>query len=653
MWISYFGFLLIIFLRISNSEGICEIPDKYVKTLFSVENGKETTTQILKSQLIQTIENLWGSCHMIVSENQNTEAVEDIVVLYKNLTKDCFFCYDFIFRSPNVIQYRRSQCQRPEYGSNESTICSSLVAAELETGFVRSREDYSDFNCKSIIEGVYAFDYRIVGSTGLCSSPFSIIKACQRQGSPLRDNSILEQTFGYCPNFQDKSILEDPNIVFGKANIWRCYGRWTDKSGNIWAAIAYDTNQLRFKYRCLTTRIDQQNPQDTFYWGMSTNSDCKVLHNYNNAPIRLELRPAFDPDSQISELQPGCKLPTNFSGHWFYPSEYQTSVDINATHIYMKRKQANYLYDHIYFVCRQQQESRYLMTVVTLGKCETDFMCMDFMPRHHNIIRFRMGRPFPLLPRERQSLGASYMQRLYREACHWSSFTLNYIEWTYEYFIQDPPTPINCPIQGKFKFIQRGQEQEKYTTKIPGGMTPRPWVQVLCYNYWESNIEACLNDPKTLQLDVQKCWRLDFAGQPLSEYNVVDNYMTCVGYWMEDTKSFLVTYDKQDPVTNNFRCWIYKRLGFRTYLMSRGRGNRCSKMQTAESSLPQEGASLLLELTEDEYQFDVCPMSWDDGRNPYANPAILDVYADGSALYPFLGLLIMLTSVHIFYIIFV
>ncbi|VDQ11250.1 unnamed protein product [Trichobilharzia regenti] len=87
--------------------------------------------------------------------------------------------------------------------------------------------------------------------------------------------------------------------------------------------------------------------------------------------------------------------------------------------------------------------------------------------------------------------------------------------------------------------------------------------------------------------------------------------------------------------------------------MSRGRGNRCSKMQTAESSLPQEGASLLLELTEDEYQFDVCPMSWDDGRNPYANPAILDVYADGSALYPFLGLLIMLTSVHIFYIIFV
>lgn len=73
-------------------------------------------------------------------------------------------------------------------------------------------------------------------------------------------------------------------------------------------------------------------------------------------------------------------------------------------------------------------------------------------------------------------------------------------------------------------------------------------------------------------------------------------------------------------------------MGFRNYLMSRGRGNRCSKIQTAESSLPQEGASLLLELVEDEYQFDVCPMSWDDGRNPYANPAVLDVYAGSNSL---------------------
>ena len=57
-------------------------------------------------------------------------------------------------------------------------------------------------------------------------------------------------------------------------------------------------------------------------------------------------------------------------------------------------------------------------------------------------------------------------------------------------------------------------------------------------------------------------------------------------------------------------------------------------MQTAESSLPEEGASLRLELMEDEYEFDVCPMNYDDGRNPYVNPAVLNVYAHASNITP-------------------
>ncbi|VDN28972.1 unnamed protein product [Dibothriocephalus latus] len=108
---------------------------------------------------------------------------------------------------------------------------------------------------------------------------------------------------------------------------------------------------------------------------------------------------------------------------------------------------------------------------------EIDLMCFELMPRHHNIARFRMGRPFPLDPRTKAALGADYMLHMFKEACHWSSFTLNYIEWTYEYFVLDPPVPINCPIQGKFKFVQTGQEAEKYVFKMPNGMTPRPWLQ--------------------------------------------------------------------------------------------------------------------------------------------------------------------------------
>ncbi|VDM32688.1 unnamed protein product [Hydatigera taeniaeformis] len=473
-------------------------------------------------------------------------------------------------------------------------------------------------------------------STGVCRSPNSILKACQRQGSPLRDNSVYEQTFGFCPNFFEISVLEEPNIVYGKANIWRCYARWVADDGTVWAAVEYDTNMPKFKYRCLTTSIDQQNRRDIIQWGhislidcslglllvrlagMTVDADCKNLKNYFTAPIRLILEPAFDPVTQLVEMQPSCKLPTNYSGNWFYPSEYQTSVQINATHIYMRRKRDDYTYEDIYFVCRQQQLSRYLMAVVTRGQCEIDFMCFELMPRHHNIARFRMGRPFPLEPLVKESLGESeYMLRIYKEACHWSSFTLNYIEWTYEYFVLDPPVPINCPIQGKYKFIQTGQEAEKYVFKMPNGMTPRPWLQVLCYHYWQTNIEACLNDPKILKLDVQKCWRLDFAGRPISEYDVTDNYIACVGFWMEDTKSYLITYDREDPVSNRFRCWVYQRLSMRSFAMSRSLGNRCGKTQTAESSTPEEGVSLRLELMEDEYEFDVCPMNYDDGRNPY------------------------------------
>ncbi|VEL21580.1 unnamed protein product [Protopolystoma xenopodis] len=245
----------------------CTLSHIYIKTLFSIENGIETTTQITASELRQNIVPFVGSCHLIVSLNKRHENnVNDAAVIYKNHTKDCYFCYEFIVRSPNVIQYRRSDCQIAPLSGNISSLCSLISTIELETGFVQNREDASDFNCKSIIEGVYAFDYRIVGSTGVCSSPNSIIKACQRQGSPLRDNSVFTQTYGYCPDFQDISATEDPNIVYGKANIWRCYGRWVDKDGSIWAAIEYDTNQPKLKFRCMTTRIDQQNPDDSIHW---------------------------------------------------------------------------------------------------------------------------------------------------------------------------------------------------------------------------------------------------------------------------------------------------------------------------------------------------------------------------------------------------
>ena len=34
-----------------------------------------------------------------------------------------------------------------------------------------------------------------------------------------------------------------------------------------------------------------------------------------------------------------------------------------------------------------------------------------------------------------------------------------------------------------------------------------------------------------------------------------DNILTCVGYWMEDMKSYLVTWDEEDAISA-YRCWV-------------------------------------------------------------------------------------------------
>lgn len=37
--------------------------------------------------------------------------------------------------------------------------------------------------------------------------------------------------------------------------------------------------------------------------------------------------------------------------------------------------------------------------------------------------------------------------------------------------------------------------------------------------------------------------------------DIPDRELICVGYWMENMKSYMLTYDLLDPVSN-FRCWV-------------------------------------------------------------------------------------------------
>lgn len=36
--------------------------------------------------------------------------------------------------------------------------------------------------------------------------------------------------------------------------------------------------------------------------------------------------------------------------------------------------------------------------------------------------------------------------------------------------------------------------------------------------------------------------------------------MQCIGYWKENLKSYLITYDQLDAFTK-YRCWVYQRWG--------------------------------------------------------------------------------------------
>lgn len=146
-------------------------------------------------------------------------------------------------------------------------------------------------------------------------------------------------------------------------------------------------------------------------------------------------------------MMPTCLFPANFSGTWYTTGEYDVFVTINQTHIRYWLQLDQFHWQETYFTCKQQRDSRFLTMAVTNGRFEVDYVCFDFMPRHHSIVRFRMGRPFRHEWNDASELGNDFMVWMFRRACHWSSFTLNQVNWTYNTFISaPPPPPVPLPV---------------------------------------------------------------------------------------------------------------------------------------------------------------------------------------------------------------
>jgi hypothetical protein len=211
----------------------------------------------------------------------------------------------------------------------------------------------------------------------------------------------------------------------------------------------------------------------------------------------------------------------------------------------------------------------------------------------------------------------------------WTSFTLNRDDaarWRYSTFILNPPAPVPCPIGGRYSFQQIGAPEEKYVTRIRG-ITERPRHLIDCMGY-TSEFKSCDLYPKKIYVDAEYCPTLDHTGKPIGEYDIPDRELNCVGYWLEDMRSYMITYDMEDAVSK-FRCWVYERLDWRDMVASRAIRAACGQNQTAFSHRESEGASLQLILTESERLFDMCPQRYDTGANPYEK--VLKIFVMDSA----------------------
>jgi hypothetical protein len=200
----------------------------------------------------------------------------------------------------------------------------------------------------------------------------------------------------------------------------------------------------------------------------------------------------------------------------------------------------------------------------------------------------------------------------------------------------NPPAPVPCPIGGRYKFQQIGSEENKYVTRIRG-ITERPRHLIDCKGY-TSEFKSCDDNPKKIYVDAEYCPTLDHTGKPIGEYDIADRELNCVGYWLEDMRSYMITYDMEDAVSK-FRCWVYERLDWRDMVASRAIRAMCGRNQTAYSTTSAEGASLQLILTESERLFDSCPQRYDTGVNPYEKELKIYVMQGTSAVHPSIPLL--------------
>nr|CAD7266776.1 unnamed protein product [Timema shepardi] len=313
-------------------------------------------------------------------------------------------------------------------------------------------------------------------------------------------------------------------------------------------------------------------------------------------------------------------MPQNFSGDWINTANIDADIVINETHIIETWYPDEGRYRKTIYVCREQRDTRYMMARLTVD----GWFVYGFQGSyHHNVIRYRRG--------------VAVIIDDFHTVCSWVQFK-NEVAWKYSLYLAKNPIPVRCPIAGKFNFTQKGEVP--FETRILGGVTLSPRPNIYCKQNI-SDFSVCDTDQKEVSIDETYCLSVDYLGRPVDIYmsttplsveplvgcrvlTVIwqvrnktlslrmtvltlfcpltgdpDYRMKCIGFWKENLKSYLITYDELDPFSK-YRCWVYQRADLNRVLISQAIGPFCDLKQDVTSWNSSEGASVALEMQEYE-----------------------------------------------------
>lgn len=175
------------------------------------------------------------------------------------------------------------------------------------------------------------------------------------------------------------------------------------------------------------------NRDDDVFLSVSITAECNTLRSPQEGPERLRLYPV-----KTETVPAKCNLPDNYTGIWVNTANFDAEVTINSTHMVERWKPDTGRVKQEIYICQERRGSRFVMARMGINgwyaffdfflkyyskisfNSQKDYVCFDFVPRHHNIIRYRKGQAMII--------------DSFSTVCAWTMFN-DKEEWKYDLFI--------------------------------------------------------------------------------------------------------------------------------------------------------------------------------------------------------------------------